>query len=352
MPGTWTPLANQPTFTPANVILLTDGTVMVQELERPFWHRLTPDHHGDYVHGTWGDLASTTGLLAGGSDYGPLEYGAAVLADGTVLIIGGELNYDRNGNQLAGNLNTVARFDPTRQNGTGAWTLLASPPFPGYVIADSSCCVLADGRVLAGSAGPAAGGSQLSALLDPGTWTWTQTPNNPGVNNEVTWTLLPDGTVLSPCISQSPHVYKYVPAHGGAGQWVQDADYPAAKPLATTSDGEIGPAILLPNGTVIAFGVTGHNAVYTPPASNPSSNGAWAETCDFPLDSASRQLRCSDAPAALLTNGNVLVMAGHLESGGHSGQPVTPFEYAPNANPANATFVSVPAPSSFDPNVT
>lgn len=31
MPGTWTPLVNQPTFPASTMLLLTDGTVMCQD---------------------------------------------------------------------------------------------------------------------------------------------------------------------------------------------------------------------------------------------------------------------------------------------------------------------------------
>src|SRR5258708_25519011 len=73
--------------------LLTDGTVMVQgdAASRPgttvsAWYKLTPDAFGSYVHGSWSQLAS---LPAG---YVPYAYASAVLADGRVVIVGGEYN--------------------------------------------------------------------------------------------------------------------------------------------------------------------------------------------------------------------------------------------------------------------
>ena len=60
----WTPLINQPTFLDtvnclgaANPLLLTDGTVMVQNGGCQDWWRLTPDKTGSYVNGTWTELA-------------------------------------------------------------------------------------------------------------------------------------------------------------------------------------------------------------------------------------------------------------------------------------------------------
>src|SRR5713226_6195592 len=82
----WQPLTNQPTFNASNALLLTDGTVMVQQIESPQWYRLTPDAFGSYVNGTWSQLASTS------PDYGPLYYASAVLGDGRVIVTGGEYN--------------------------------------------------------------------------------------------------------------------------------------------------------------------------------------------------------------------------------------------------------------------
>ena len=70
----WTPLTNQPTFLSpncigaANPILLTDGTVMIQDGGCPDWWRLTPDQNGSYVNGTWTQLASLP------SGYSPLYH--------------------------------------------------------------------------------------------------------------------------------------------------------------------------------------------------------------------------------------------------------------------------------------
>jgi hypothetical protein len=82
----WTPLTNRPgLFNGAsNPILLTDGTVLVQDSGFPDWWRLTPDETGSYVNGTWSEVAS---LPAG---YSPLYHSSAVLPDGRLIIEGGE----------------------------------------------------------------------------------------------------------------------------------------------------------------------------------------------------------------------------------------------------------------------
>jgi len=87
---TWTPLTHQPGFGATTALLLTDGTVMVQDsaFTNPnHWWRLRPDSAGSYVNGTWSQLAS---LPFG---YDPLYYASAVLADGRVVIVGGEYNF-------------------------------------------------------------------------------------------------------------------------------------------------------------------------------------------------------------------------------------------------------------------
>ena len=39
----WNPLKNQPSFNADNMLLLTDGSVMVHEFQSNKWHKLSPD---------------------------------------------------------------------------------------------------------------------------------------------------------------------------------------------------------------------------------------------------------------------------------------------------------------------
>ena len=66
---------------------LTDGTVLVQGYQGQDWYKLTPDNTGSYVNGTWTQVASLE------SGYDPDAMAEAVLADGRVLIEGGEYNF-------------------------------------------------------------------------------------------------------------------------------------------------------------------------------------------------------------------------------------------------------------------
>src|ERR1041385_5512943 len=59
-PGSWTPVTNLvPDHNSAGtMMLLSDGTVMVQGGASASWYQLTPDSTGSYVNGTWSSLAS------------------------------------------------------------------------------------------------------------------------------------------------------------------------------------------------------------------------------------------------------------------------------------------------------
>src|ERR1700693_5229465 len=80
-----TPLTNQLPDGISFTLLLTDGTVMAQDGFYPYmWWKLTPDINGSYLNGTWSQLSSLP------ETYSPSAASEAVLADGRVLLIGGE----------------------------------------------------------------------------------------------------------------------------------------------------------------------------------------------------------------------------------------------------------------------
>jgi hypothetical protein len=81
----WTPLTNQPNFLvygASTPMLLTDGTVLVQDTCATDWWRLTPDQYGSYVNGTWTQVASLP------TNYAPFSNSSAVLPDGRLIIEG------------------------------------------------------------------------------------------------------------------------------------------------------------------------------------------------------------------------------------------------------------------------
>lgn len=336
--GSWKPLVNQPTFLQgaANQLLLTDGSVIVRNIEyaedgstnayEDIW-KLTPDSYGSYVNGTWSQLASLP------SGYAPAFYASAVLPDGRLIMMGGEVNgFDEYVWQGNG-----AIYDPVGD----FWTPVEPPPFfqnfwspPPPVgtpsVGDAASVILADGTfMLQNCCGPQA------ALLDAKTLTWTQTglasngnQTKFGANNEEGWTLLPNGKVLTvDCYNFGFIEGEFTPSQltgseiydPETGMWssnsgstiVQLNDYP--------NTDEIGPAILRPDGKVIAFGAgqIGQNAIYD------AKKNKWSVTTSFPYVQGEGQLNCQDACAALLPNGNILVAAGP----GFTNPPVHFFEF-------------------------
>jgi len=133
----WLKLKNPPTFLPDTALLLTDGTVMVHQYNSNKWWRLTPDITGSYVNGTWSALASMQ------TGYAPLYFAAAVLADGRVLVEGGEYN---NLQQDETNLGSI--YDPT----TNVWTPV-NPPTGWKTIGDSPAIIRPDETFMMGQGG-------------------------------------------------------------------------------------------------------------------------------------------------------------------------------------------------------
>ena len=109
--------------------------------------------------------------------------------------------------------------------------------------------------------------------------------------------------------------------------------------------GEIGPAILLPNGHLFCIGGTGHTALYTPPAVA-TQPGAWTAGPHLPPDTSGNNFNSPngniqtaiDAPAVLLPGGHVLLVGGNTVREVNRGQtqfwsnPSTAFVYDPSTN--------------------
>jgi hypothetical protein len=285
---TWTPLVNAPTFYPGSALLLTDGTVMVQDqgssgAGTSNWWKLTPDNTGSYVNGTWTQLASMQ------SGYEPEYYASAVLPDGTVIVNGGEYNGTGTGVWTT----KGSHYDPL----ANSWTPV-SPPSGWSTIGDAQSVVLPDGTYMLANCC-----TTDEALLDLATMKWTATGTGKAdINDEEGWTLLPSGQVLTVDANNSSD-----PKHTEiltSGAWASAGDSPVLlADLGTkTNSHELGPQMLRPNGTVLAVGATGYNAVYT------IATKTWSTGPMFP---ASGKLFYdeADGPAALLPDGNVLLAA-------------------------------------------
>jgi hypothetical protein len=319
-------------FNAGNALQLTDGTIMVQEYGTSNWWKLTPDEHADYNHGTWSQLASAT-TPALPEDYAPFEFAAAVLKDGRVIVEGGEYTFSK-GVRKKTFTNQGAIYDPV----LNSWEPVPAPcrmdskgkcePNTEWkIIGDGPSIVLPDGTFMLGAVY-----STKVALLDVPTMTWTiVSPKGKfDKNYEEGWTLLPpipkvnglpnpeDGNVLTvdaylgaPAMGSKDYLENnseiYDPA---TKEWTSAGD--TKKPLTNTlitCDGvtgghEVGPAVLRPDGTVFATGAgtcgAGHTAIYLPSA---GTMGLWTAKGDIPSGN-----NMTDAPAAVLQDGNVLVL--------------------------------------------
>lgn len=315
LPGQWVKVANNPGFAASTMLLLTNGTVMVQEQGGLRWKKLTPDASGSYVNGTWTDLAPM--------HHTRRYYASAVLKDGRVLVSGGE--YSDAGSETS----ATEIYDPVND----VWTEISAPT--GWTrIGDSPCAVLPDGRVLLGNLD-----NTNTAIFDPATDTWTAGPAKGAAASEESWVLLPDETVVTVRCNNSNLADKYV---ASSNSWVNGGTLPVG--IVELASSEIGAGILLNNGHAFFAGATNHTAVYTPPAVA-SDPGTWTQGPDFPNDSMGQTVGCKDSPSCLMTNGKVLVAAGPVD--GVSNDWLTPtyfFEYDGStlnrvADPPNATNV-------------
>lgn len=169
--GTWTSLTNQAPFGAGLMLLLTDGTIMVQQGGSQRWWRLRPDKSGSYINGSWSRLAN----MANNRTF----FDTAVLADGRVFVAGSEYT------DAGPDTDKAEIYDPL----TDTWTSIGTPGWGQ--IGDAASSLLADGRVLVGNLT-----DSRTAIYDPATNTGMAAGNMAARSNEESWTLLPDATVL------------------------------------------------------------------------------------------------------------------------------------------------------------
>jgi hypothetical protein len=318
--GTWTPLKNQLNLFDgiANPVLLTDGSVLVQDAGFGDWYRLTPDKSGSYINGTWTQIAT--------APYNPLYHSTQVLPDGRMIIEGGEYLCTGYGDPTTAACNPVwtnlgAIYDPV----SNTWQSVA-PPNGWTTIGDAQSVVLANGTYMQANCC-----TDQQALLDPKTLTWTPTGANKfDPNDEEGWTLLPSGEVLTvdayvpippfPYIPDGTNSELYSPWSGtwsSAGSTVvQLWDSAAACGGENSASFELGPGVLRPDGTVFYSGSNscgaGNTAIYD------TRRHSWRAGPQFPGGND-----VADGPAALEPNGKVLIMA----SPGFGNSPASFFEW-------------------------
>jgi hypothetical protein len=345
--GTWTPTTNPPPASGmSNPMVLTDGTVVMYATCTGNWYRLTPDpnstYYNTYINGTWTTIASLP------SGYQPRFFASAVLPDGRFIVEGGEYNNPVDGCHTPSADTTLgAIYDPL----TNHWTAV-TPPSGWAKIGDASSILLATGTYMLSNCCTA-----QDALLNPANLTWTPTGTGKidGDNNEEGWTPLPNGNVLTVDVYESDYPNcpsganpfrseVYNPSTGGwsdAGSTI--VKLPDCGP--PNQSFEMGPQILRPDGTVVAFGATTSGVANT--SIYDSTSGTWTAGPTLPVV-LGVDYNLADAPAAILNNGNILFAA----SPGLFQKPVHFFEFsaAPNntitqvgdtTNAANVTSFQV-----------
>jgi hypothetical protein len=301
--GHFTRLTSQPPTGMVMAWLMTDGSILTQSSAS--WnnfYRYVPDANGNYSDGTWTQVAT---LPAG---YAPLYFAADLFADGRLAISGGE--YNAGGNYHLQLVNLGAVYDPVKN----AWTAIGHPHRWKW-IGDSPSSVLPNGKLLVGDKL-----HTWDATLDPKSLQWKSVGHSgkADYNAEEGWSLLANGTILTADVKNALHSEIYNPATAtwtSAGSTIVDLHSPSPYHYCLTygptpkecylPPGEIGPAILRPDGSVFYTGSytasygAGHTAIYY---STGSKAGTWAVGPDFPNGD-----NAGDSFAVLEPSGNVLV---------------------------------------------
>jgi hypothetical protein len=338
---------------------MADGTVLAHVSCAGTWWQLTPDNTGSYVNGTWTPIANLP------NGYTPRFFGSAVLPDGRVIIEGGEYNTSCNPSQTK----LGAIYDPV----ANSWTSV-NPPAGWTKISDSQGIVLPNGTYMQADCCDA---SPLSALLNPSNLTWTPTGTSKFDSyDEEGWTLLPNGNVLTVDAYVSTGTCgkgseTYNPSTGawssaGTTAGLQLAD--CMNPSNTTASFEMGPQVLRPDGSVVAFAgttcadvpnngvnpncqngsilLTSHTAIFN------STNSSWVAGTDLPAVTPTTNCptpcnyTLADAPAALLPNGSILFAASPNYQ--TFVKPTHFFEYSPTNAITQVADPTPTASSSFN----
>jgi hypothetical protein len=306
------------------MMLLTDGRVLVHEEPNcsgtgcvgssySAWYTLTPSSTGSYANGTWTQVASLP------SGYEPLFFGSAVLPDGNVVVQGGEYNCP-SGSCSGIWQNAGALYNPA----TNTWTATTAPFASGVEgIGDAESVILPNGTwMLAACCAKVSGASAYPDYFyfNESSLNFTsEASSSDGKADEFDeegWTLLPNGEVLT----VDAYVGSFTTASCASGGCNSELYNPSTNKWSTagstqvqlwdsncsgsssTASYEVGPAILMPNGTVFYNGASdcraGNTATYN------WSTGAWTAGPSYANSDAT-----NDAPASIEVNGNAIVMA-------------------------------------------
>ncbi|MEI8379401.1 MAG: hypothetical protein WCJ09_04675 [Planctomycetota bacterium] len=311
--GTWSTVSTtSPEFYNGTMILLTDGSVMVQSnLNYQRWSKLTPDSNGSYVNGTWTSLAPMSRARR--------NFASIILPNGKLLVLGGEFS---GSNLTRNNTNTGEIYDPVKNT----WKAIANfpeptfgngpaAPVPGYYFSQ---------YVTAGSPTTA---NTYTYYPPSDFWFSNGTKLRADVSARETWLQLPNQNILSYDIGAS------VTAGTGSAQETDGFSWYDAGTLATLTSpapaSRIGPSSVLPNGKVIQIGGNNQTAIYTPSGSF-SGGGTWVSGPALPTG-----MGADGAPGAMLPDGHFIFMADTVPSR----SPTRMFDY----NYADGTLTDITA---------
>lgn len=326
--ATWTKLTNLAPSSVGTMMLLTDGTVMVQGDPLNTWLRLTPSSTGSYVDGTWSALAPMSRER--------LYFASHVLPNGKVWILGGEYS----GTPLTANwTNTGEMYDP-RSN---TWTPIANHPEANF--GDDPSMLLPNGKILVGSLV-----TSQTYLYDIATNSWSYAASKvyPDRSDEESWVKLVNGNVLTYDIFESvDHSGQYAEIFDPSRKaWSSispsDSSAGGAIPnLSSVAIGyEVGPFLKVQGhgiqGQIFGIGATGHTALYSP------STNTWTPGPDVlgTIGATTVLFGSDDAPAAVMPSGHVLFAADAGPTRGTFSPPTQLFDYDPAGNtitPASPT---------------
>ena len=326
--------------------LLTDGSVVCHESNTNVWHRLRPNINGSYFNGTWDTIAAMpdgvdtnlqsmdvtvvppviTGVICNPCTFTPRFFASAVLADGRMIVIGGEFMSTNTTAQvtLGGSTQVETNIGFVYDPDTNTWGPQLNSAFATGTIGDAQGIVLADKRFIVANIN----NSNVEAF-DPATNSLIALNPTGKVdrNNEEGWNLLPDNTLLTvdafvastfeifnatttpPTWSTPTGTTPNMFVNGSTTELINITDFPSIS--ARTRSFEVGPGVLRPDGKLVYFSgnETGQNGVYD------SATGLWSHTddMDFPTDpTTGAQLSVPDGPAVLLPNGDILVLASPM----------------------------------------
>jgi hypothetical protein len=326
----WTPLVNPPPFgTPGTMLLESDGTVLVHDEPdnnttggTNEWWKLTPDADGNYIDGTWSQIASMP------SDYTPLYFASAVLPDGRMIVEGGEYIGE---NAVWSDQGAI--YNPL----TNTWQSVA-PPRGWTNMGDAASEVLDNGTfMLMQPCQTCVTNPDLTvddALLDPRTLTWHVIPSTgkDDPNDEEGWTLEPNGDVLTIDLWGIGSTQLFDPR---TDTWsFAGATSPTGNPVDPFPVVEIGPQDELPGGNVFVVGAGVSTQQTTCTTDEPTqtalydySTGTWEAGPEIPAVDG-QEMDSTDGPGSTLPDGDVLFDASACVYQ----TPMHFFVYDPTAN--------------------